>query len=143
MAEETPWQHVLRYANRANPYPFYAELRKTPVSRQPDGSYVVSTYREIVALTHDPRVSSDSRNRPPEAPTAVEAEPVVETMSAYPRAPSIITSDPPDHDRTRGLMMRHFGPPHTPDLVSSQEPAIHRIVAGLLDNLRGKTRIDV
>src|SRR5947208_934698 len=95
MAEETPWQQVLRYANRANPYPFYAELRKTPVARQPDGSYVVSTYREIVALTHDPRVSSDLRNRPHAAPAAAEAEPVVETMSAYPRAPSIITGDPP------------------------------------------------
>ena len=64
MAEETPWQQALRYANRANPYPFYAELRKTPVARQPDGTYVVSTYREVVALLHDPRVSSDTRKRP-------------------------------------------------------------------------------
>ena len=50
MADLTPWQQALLYANRANPYPFYAELRKTPVSRQPDGSYIVSTYREIVSL---------------------------------------------------------------------------------------------
>ena len=64
MAVETPWQQALRYANRANPYPFYEELRKTPVSRQPDGSYVVSTYRELVQLLHDPRVSSDTRKRP-------------------------------------------------------------------------------
>ena len=64
MAEETPWQQALRNANRANPYPFYEELRKTPVSRQPDGSYVVSTYRELVQLLHDPRVSSDTRKRP-------------------------------------------------------------------------------
>ena len=64
MAVETPWQQALRYANRANPYPFYEELRKTPVSRQPDGSYVVSTYRELVQLLHDPRVSSDPRKRP-------------------------------------------------------------------------------
>ena len=64
MAVETPWQQALRNANRANPYPFYEELRKTPVSRQPDGSYVVSTYRELVQLLHDPRVSSDPRKRP-------------------------------------------------------------------------------
>ena len=64
MADLTPWQQALLYANRANPYPFYAELRKTPVSRQPDGSYIVSTYREIVSLLHDPRVSSDLRKRP-------------------------------------------------------------------------------
>ena len=64
MAVETPWQQALRNANRANPYPFYEELRKTPVSRQPDGTYVVSTYRELVQLLHDPRVSSDTRKRP-------------------------------------------------------------------------------
>ena len=68
MVEETPWQQALRYENRANPYPFYDELRKTPVSRQPDGSYVVSTYREVVQLLHDPRVSSDERKRPGAAP---------------------------------------------------------------------------
>jgi hypothetical protein len=44
MADLTPWQQALLYENRANPYPFYAELRKTPVSRQPNGTYVVSTY---------------------------------------------------------------------------------------------------
>ena len=137
MAEETPWQQALRYANRANPYPFYAELRKTPVSRQPDGTYVVSTYREIVALLHDPRVSSDPRKRPGAAPVAAAAEqgaePIKEVINLE---PNIITCDPPEHDRDRRLMMRHFGPPHTPDLVASQEPEIHRIVAGLLDSLR-------
>ena len=55
----------------------------------------------------------------------------------------MITSDPPDHDRVRRATMRHFGPPHTSDLVSSQEDGIKRIVTGLLDKLKGKTRIDV
>ena len=62
MAQPSVFEQILDYANRANPYPLYAELRKTPVARQEDGSYVVSTYREIVALLHDPRVSSDVRN---------------------------------------------------------------------------------
>jgi cytochrome P450 len=140
MAELTPWQQALLYANRANPYPFYAELRKTPVARQPDGSYVVSTYKEIVALLHDPRVSSDLRKRPPATPAA---EPGVEPTAAYVRAPSMLTMDPPEHDRVRRAAMRHFGPPHTPDLVASLEPEFHRIVTGLLDNVRGQTRIDV
>ena len=137
MADLTPWQQALLYANRANPYPFYAELRKTPVSRQPDGSYIVSTYREIVSILHDPRVSSDLRKRP-EAAAEVAAN-----ASAYPTEPSMITSDPPEHDRVRRAAMRHFGPPYSADLVSSQEAEIKRIVAGLLDRLKGKTRIDV
>ena len=73
MADLTPWQQALLYENRANPYPFYAALRKTPVSRQPDGTYVVSTYREIVSILHDPRVSSDLRKRPDAPSAAAEA----------------------------------------------------------------------
>ena len=141
MADLTPWQQALLYENRANPYPFYAELRKTPVSRQPDGRYVVSTYREIVSILHDPRVSSDLTKRPTVASAAAEA--VTLPTSTYDRRPSMITSDPPDHDRVRRATMRHFGPPHTPDLVSSQEDGIKRIVTGLLDKLKGKARIDV
>jgi cytochrome P450 len=54
---------ILKPANRANPYPLYAQLRETPVALQRDGTYVVSTYHEIMALLHDPRVSADERNR--------------------------------------------------------------------------------
>src|SRR6266568_1794579 len=91
----TPWQQILLYANRANPYPFYAELRKTPVSRQPDGSYVVTTYREVVALLHDPRVSSDPRNRP----GADSPCPTSEAATITGPQLGMISSDPPDHDR--------------------------------------------
>ncbi|MFC5253622.1 cytochrome P450 [Streptomyces nigrescens] len=145
MVEETPWQQALRYANRANPYPFYEELRKTPVARQPDGTYVVSTYQEIVALLHDPRVSSDVRKLPDPAPApaegSAEAEPITETVVSL--EPNIITQDPPEHDRDRRMMMPHFvGPPHSPHLISDLEPEIRRIVDGLLDNMQGKTRID-
>ncbi len=63
MTQETLLRQVADYANRANPYPLYAQLRKTPISHQEDGTYVVSTYREIVALLHDPRISSDVRKR--------------------------------------------------------------------------------
>ncbi|MEV6297158.1 cytochrome P450 [Streptomyces sp. NPDC051896] len=147
MAEETPWQQALRYANRANPYPFYEELRKTPVARQPDGTYVVSTYREIVTLLHDPRVSSDPRKCPVPAATPAEgaaeaeAEPITEAVISL--EPNIITQDPPEHDRDRRTMMPHFvGPPRSPHLISDLEPEIHRIVAGLLDGMKGKNRID-
>jgi fatty acid omega-hydroxylase len=130
MAEETPWRQALRYANRANPYPFYEELRKTPVARQPDGTYVVSTYREIVQLLHDNRVTSDMRKRPGQTPL----DPFVGT---------IITEDPPEHDRDRRLMNRHFGPPECPHMIAGLEPEIRRLVAERLDDMRGKTRIDV
>lgn len=49
MNQTSIWQQILDHSHRADPYPLYAELRKTPVVRVEDGSYVVSTYREIVA----------------------------------------------------------------------------------------------
>ena len=129
MVEETPGSRPSA-GNRANPYPFYAELRKTPVSRQPDGTYVVSTYHEIVALLHDPRVSSDLRKRPkPGAPAPpAETEPVTDPIPGPVMEPSIITTDPPEHDRARSHLMRHFGPPHSPHFVSDLEPQFHQIV---------------
>ena len=75
MAQPASSQQILDYSNRADPYPLYAELRKTPVARQEDGSYVVSTYHEIVALLHDPRVSSDLRNLPERATHACRRRP--------------------------------------------------------------------
>ncbi|GAB4061008.1 cytochrome P450 [Catellatospora paridis] len=131
MVQETPWQQALRNANRANPYPFYEEMRKTPVSRQPDGTYVVSTYRELVELLHDPRVSSDTRKRP-------GAIPGVDPFEA-----TIITEDPSEHDVDRRRIMRHFGPPERPDMITDMEPEIRLIFTELLDGMKSKTRVDV
>ena len=44
---ETAWAEAMRYENRANPYPFFDELRKTPVARVADDIYVVTGYREL------------------------------------------------------------------------------------------------
>jgi fatty acid omega-hydroxylase len=142
MSELTPWQRALLYENRANPYPFYAELRKTPVSRQPDGSFIVSTYREVLSILHDPRVSSDPRNQAKSPIAPANADAAAEPTSAYTREPSMITTDPPAHDRTRRVAMRHFGPPHTTDLVANQESGIRGFVTALLDKLKDKKRID-
>src|SRR6516225_7491287 len=65
-ADTTILRQIFDYANRANPWPLWAKLRQTPVCWQEDGpdekgTYVVSTYREIEALLHDPRMSSDLR----------------------------------------------------------------------------------
>ncbi|MFD8820680.1 cytochrome P450, partial [Streptomyces sp. NPDC059627] len=123
---------ILDYSSRADPYPLYAELRRTPVARQEDGSYVVSTYREIADLLHDPHLSSDVRNL---------SRPM--SVAQGESTPAFINMDPPDHDRLRRMAMRHFGPPHTPGLVTSLEPALSETVGGLIDDFAGKERIDI
>jgi cytochrome P450 len=105
---------ILDYANRADPYPLFAELRNTPVSRAPNGSYVISTYREIVALMHDPRVGTGSTS-----------------------GGSFIVMDPPEHDRLRRLATSHF------EQTAAVRPDILRSATDLIDRLRGRTQIDL
>ena len=118
------------------------------MARLTNGIYVVTGYKEIVALVHDPRVSADLRkrpNRPKATPVKDAGEPDFEAdvMEKYGKEPSMITSDPPDHDRARRQCMRHFGPPHSPHVIPDMEPECVRIVNGLLDKAKGKKRIDV
>jgi len=145
MTPEAAWAMAMAFENRANPYPFFDELRKTPVVHVGNRIYVVTGYRELLALAHDPRVSSDISHSPLSAKPAAGAEAPAgaEHMKAYGREPSMIVADPPDHDRARRQAMRHFGPPHTPDLIPSMGKDIELLCNQLVDKVKGKTRLDV
>ncbi|MGW2017058.1 cytochrome P450 [Streptomyces sp. NPDC001927] len=136
---QTLLHQILDYANRADPYPIYEELRRTPVHHETDGPYVISTYYEIRSLLHDPRISSDPRNL-----ASGSADPLAEPApeeSALP--PSFLRLDPPEHDRMRRMTNRHFGPPHSPHRVDDMRPELHDIVTGLIDRLGDPGRIDL
>ncbi|HJU16196.1 MAG TPA: cytochrome P450 [Stellaceae bacterium] len=128
---------VLDPANRPDPYPLYARLRESPVSRQDDDTHVVSTYAEIAALLHDPRISSDERK------SARGAGALVASGRLSPEGqagnPPFIFRDPPDHDRLRRIVMRQF----TPQRIAALHDRVARLVAGLLDAKRGGDRLDV
>ncbi|MBF8187215.1 cytochrome P450 [Nonomuraea sp. K274] len=133
MTSQSVFERILDPAHRADPYPLFGELRETPVARQDDGTYVVSTYREIVALLHDPRVSSDRRNL-----GAGSAD-----DPFHDRTPSFIGLDPPEHDRLRHLTMRHFGPPHSPGMIDGLRPQMLAITTELIDGMAGRRRADI
>ncbi len=148
MTPETAYAEAMKYENRANPYPFFDELRKTPVARVANGLYAVTGYRELLALAHDPRISSDRSHSPlgatmgagkKAAPPPSEAD----HLNAYGEGTNMIASDPPEHDRIRRQAMRQFGPPHTPDLIPSMGVDIQLLCNKLLDKAKGKTRLDV
>ncbi|MFJ3216308.1 cytochrome P450 [Kitasatospora sp. NPDC086801] len=130
-AADTLFRRITDYANRADPYPLYAELRDHGVARQDDGSYLVGTYHEVAALLHDPRISSDRRNRtvPDEASGVVPV--------------AFIGRDDPEHERLRNIAMRPFGPPHAPARVDAMHDEIAQITRELIDGLRGRDRIDL
>ena len=82
MTPEEAFDAAMRLENRANPYPFFDELRKTPVVRVTNGIYAVTGYEELMALAHDPRVSSDLRKGRP--PIAGDRRVAVESMVEAP-----------------------------------------------------------
>ncbi len=148
MDAATAWAEAMKFVNRPDPYPYYAELRKTPVAKVADHTYVVTGYPEAVALAHDPRISSDIGRSPSglfgETPAKLAAG--EETQS---RDASMLVSDPPEHDRMRRQFMRHFGPPHSPDLIPSMAGFVADLANGMLDAVaqraraRGSYRMDV
>jgi cytochrome P450 len=141
---EEAWNEAMKHENRWNPYPFFDELRKTPVARVTNGVYVVTGYEELITLGHDPRVSSDMRRSPlGNQPREVTDPSVADLIERYGQHLSFIQQDPPDHDRTRRSCMRYFGPPHSLDVIPNQEPLCQQIVNDLLDEAMGKSRIDV
>jgi cytochrome P450 len=137
---ETAWTEAMKYENRHDPYKFFDQLRETPVVQVADKTYVVTGYRELLQLAHDPHVSSDISRSPISAKPAAGAEPPpgAEDMQAYGKDPSFITTDPPEHDKARRQVMRHFAPPHSPDVIPNMESDIHQLCNDLLDGIKAK-----
>ncbi|NIY66654.1 cytochrome P450 [Streptomyces malaysiensis] len=134
-------RQITDYAHRADPYPLYAELRKTPVAHDEEGPYIVSTYWEIHGLLHDPRLSSDARNLDPRAAPELIEEDGEEDEPGLP--PSFLRLDPPEHDRLRSLATAPFGPPNTPRRLHTMRGELTRIVGELIDGFEGRDRIDL
>ncbi|MFD8985876.1 cytochrome P450 [Streptomyces sp. NPDC059564] len=130
---------ILDETSRPDPYPLYAELRRTPVLHEPGGPYVVSGFAEIEGLLHDPRISSDSRNLatgPGDPLTdAVEAAEGGDGDRPGMLPPGFLRLDPPEHDRLRRMTNRPFGPPHSPHRVDGMREDLGAAVDGLLDRI--------
>ncbi|WUD70763.1 cytochrome P450 [Streptomyces sp. NBC_00510] len=136
MTPGTIIEQITDYANRADPYPLYEELRKTPVRLEDDGTYVVSTYYEVRSLANDPRLSNDTRNR-----AAGYARTAAAGDTNLP--PSFIFTDPPVHDRLRDTINRPFGPPHSPRFLDDLRGDLAKVVTELLDAFAGKDQVDI
>ena len=96
MTPEAAWAEAMRFENRANPFPFFDELRRTPVARVHDDLYVVTGYRELRTLLHDPRLSADASRSPLMAKTTAARRPMTWRWGM----PQSKASSPPIHQTT-------------------------------------------
>ncbi|MER6201369.1 cytochrome P450 [Streptomyces sp. NPDC001586] len=146
MSQEQSLLHrILDHASRPDPYPLYAELRRTPVWHEAGGPYVISGFQDIERLLHDPRISSDSRNLATDP-----GDPLIEAVEAGENGgagsgtdggvsamlpPGFLRLDPPEHDRLRRMTNRPFGPPHSPRKVHDMRAELTAVVDGLIDRI--------
>jgi cytochrome P450 len=109
-----------------NPYPTYTRLRRhDPVHWNTLGrSWVISRYRDADTILRDhSRFSNDTRHR--------RFSREFQTSATYPRGPSILFLDPPDHARLRALVQQAF----TPRAIEALARRIRQIAEHLLDQI--------
>ena len=112
---------------KADPYPYYAEMRRDdPVHRmEAFGAYMVARFDDVSRILMDPELfssvgfgASDIEGRPTNM---------------------LISCDPPDHTRLRGLVNRAF----TPRIIAALEPRIQEVLDEYVANVLPAGRMDL
>jgi cytochrome P450 len=115
------------------PFPHYAQMREVdPVHHVPSlGLYLVARHDLVLDVIRDGETYSSqfggaSMPLPPE-----DRAKLIEAMNeGYPRVPTMLTADPPDHTRYRRLVTKAF----TPKAIAELEPTMREITTRLIDS---------
>ena len=115
-----------------NVYKYYKLLReKSPIHKNPDGSYVLTTYKEIVSVYRNFKIwSSDKKT---EFGAKFGASPLFEHHTT-----SLVFVDPPDHTRIRKIFQQAF----TPKSIRGLEKDIIKLVDSYLITMHEKKKFD-
>jgi cytochrome P450 len=119
-----------------DPYPAYARLRETdPMFLTPLKAYLASRNADVAAILRDRRFGKDfaARTIARHGPGIME-EPVFRSMGHW-----MLTQDPPDHTRLRGLVVKAF----TARRVEDMRPRIQAIVDDSIDRVEKNGRMDL
>jgi|SRR2546430_4149501 len=121
---------------KANPYPFYAQLRaERPVFplKLPDGqtAWLITRYDDALFALKDRRFSKNKLNAGQKQPW----------MPAFfrPLSRNMLDLDDPDHARLRGIVHKAF----TPKMVENMGRGIESLTEKLLDGVQVRGHIDV
>lgn len=116
-----------------NPYPTYTRLRReAPVLAQPDGSFVVSTYRALDAIYRDSQTFSSDKK-------AVFGPKFGSSPLFEHHTTSLVFNDPPLHTRIRQIMVGAM----TPRAIARLEPGLVGLIDQLLDEMAGNDEVDL
>jgi cytochrome P450 len=120
---------------RADPYPRYARIREhAPVFRSTMGSWIVTRYADCQQALRAPQFGKSSDQDTARMRVArwdIPEKEVADFVEFFERRQSMLTLNPPDHTRLRGLVARAF----TPGTVEALRPHVVALCDGLLDTL--------
>jgi len=120
-------------AFRADPYPFYDELRThDPVHVSPMGFTVLTRYEDVARALRGAEFARDidAHVPPPTDPIRLRRRENFQRRIAEGRASkSILNLDPPDHTRIRRLVTQAF----TPSAIERLRPRVQQLVDDVLD----------
>jgi cytochrome P450 len=119
-----------------NPYPFYEQLRtNAPMLKTPFGAYLASRHADVTTVLRDRRFGKDFTGRTvARYGEGILDEPVFRSMSRW-----MLTQDPPDHTRLRGLVVKAF----TARRVEDMRARIQAIVDDSIDRVEKNGRMDL
>ena len=119
-----------------DPYPFYAHLRQhAPMMPSPFGGVLASRHAEVTLVLKDKRFGKDFVGRMTKRLGADSLnEPVYRSMRHW-----MLTQDPPDHTRLRGLVVKAF----TARRVEDMRPRIRAIVDESIDRVQARGQMDL
>jgi cytochrome P450 len=123
------------------PYPHYAAMREeAPVLfLEQLGLYLVTRHDLVLSILRDPGTFSSKFGRPTMPMSAEDTAKYNEVVAeGYPRASTMLTTDPPEQTRFRGLVAKAFNP----KTISAMEPFIRGIVTDLIDSWGDRTNLE-
>ena len=124
----------------ANPFPVWDELRQTcpvPHSDRWGGSWMPTRYEDVSAVAHDTVHFSSREVLVTPAPEPEEGQEMVLQLGGEVAAPPI-TSDPPEHQWARRLILPMFAP----NAVAKYEPITRDLCRQLVEGMRPDGRGD-
>ena len=129
---------------RANPYPYYAVLRReAPVHRMLPGApiFAITRHEHVSEVIHAPETFSSTALQILSQGGGISMSPNSGALAGHRllRAPMMISVDPPDHGRLRSLVNRGF----TPRRIAALEPRLREMAAKCLDPLAPSGRLEL
>ena len=115
------------------PFPHYAQMREEqPVMLiESLGMFLVTRHDLVLGVLRDPATySSMFGGASMPLPTEARAKMAAVMADGYPRVPTMLTADMPDHTRYRRLVSKAF----TPKVIAELEPVIRSIATKLIDS---------